>query len=61
MVCSQSKLSPQEIQTKMLSEGHHSKQFTISDAISSLNLAEGSAGVCNHVFVSSFVELGQDS
>ena len=61
MVCSQSKLSPQEVRTKMLSEGHHSKQFTTSDTISSLGLAEGSAGVCDHVFVSIFVELGQDS
>ena len=45
----------------MLSEGHRSKQFMMSDAISSLSLAEGSAGICNHVFVSGFVELGQDS
>ena len=61
MVCSQSILSPQEVWTKVLSEGHHSKQFTMSDAISSLSLAEGSAGICDHVFVSGFVELGQDS
>ena len=61
MICSQSELSPQEVQTKVLSDGHRSKQFTMSDAISSLSLAEGSVGVCNHVFVSGFVELGQDS
>ena len=61
MVCSQSKLSPQEVRMKVLSDGHRSKQFTMSDAISSLSFAEGSTGVCNHVFVSGFVELGQDS
>ena len=61
MVCSQTKLSPQEIRTKMLSEGHYSKQFMTSDTISSLGLAEGLAGVCDHMLVSSFVELGQDS
>ena len=61
MVYSRSKLSPQEVWTKMLSEGHHSKQFTTTYTISSLRLAEGLAGVCDHMLVFSFVKLGQDS
>lgn len=60
MVRSQSEISPQEVWTKMLCEGYYSKQFTTGDTVPPFSLAEGSAGVCDHMFASGFIELGQE-
>ena len=61
VVCSQSELSLQEIRSKVLHESYHSKQLTTSDAVSLLGFGEGSAGICDHMLVSGFIELGKDS
>ena len=61
MVSSQHKVFAQEIQPKMLGEGHYSKQLAARDTISSFGLAEGSAGVCDNTFIPGFVKLRQNS
>ncbi len=58
MIGSQQEGSFEEVVSEMLNEGHNRQQLLLSDTVSPLGLAEGTAGICDHSFLA-ILHLGK--